>query len=130
MVRAGLPQPRLRVTGFQWSRDASGHTKGGQDPRQELGSDARAVARDQATEAQGCQRGHMAGCHLPSGPRKLRGWWEGGETVLTPAAHCVFATRHDIFALLVFTRNHFKLDGCVTHSMVSLRKNKDNGDIG
>lgn len=45
---------------------------------------------------------------------------------LTPAAHCVLATRHDIFALLVFTRNHFKFDGCVTHSMVSLRKNRDN----
>lgn len=47
--------------------------------------------------------------------------------VLTPAAHCVLAARHDIFTLLVFTRNHFKLDGCVTHSMVSLRENKDSG---
>lgn len=46
---------------------------------------------------------------------------------LTPAAHCVLSARHDIFTLLVFTRNHFKLDGCVTHSMVSLRENKDNG---
>jgi hypothetical protein len=37
----------------------------------------------------------------------------------------VLAACHDIFTLLVFSRNHFKLDGCVTHSMVSLRENKD-----
>jgi len=39
--------------------------------------------------------------------------------VLTPASHCVLATSHDIFTLLIFTRNHFKFYGCVTHSMVS-----------
>lgn len=41
--------------------------------------------------------------------------------ILTPPAHCVFAARHNIFALLVFPRNHFKLDGCVTHAMVSFK---------
>lgn len=71
-VWAGLPQPCLRVAGFQRLRgEASGHSTGDQHPRQELRKDARAVARDPATEAQGCQRGHMAGCVLPSSHRKL-----------------------------------------------------------
>lgn len=46
------------------------------------------------------------------------------EGVLTPPAHCVLATRHDVFTLLVFPRNHFKLDRRVTHPMVSLRENR------
>lgn len=54
---------------------------------------------------------------------KVGGTGAGGG-VLTPPAHCVLAARHDVFALLVFTRNHLKLDGCVTHSMVSSRENR------
>lgn len=55
-----------------------------------------------------------------SGPhghgKQVHGGRGGG---LTPASHCVLAARHDVFALLVFTRNHFKLDGGVSHPVVS-----------
>lgn len=47
----------------------------------------------------------------------------GGGEVLTPTAHSVLATRHDIFTLLVFTRNHFKLDRGIPHPMVSVGGN-------
>ena len=50
-------------------------------------------------------------------------YW-GRGVCLTPAAHCVLATRHDIFTLLVFTRNHFKLDGGIPHPMVSVGENR------
>lgn len=43
----------------------------------------------------------------------------GDSVILTPPPHGVLATGHDIFTLLIFTRNHFKLDGRVTHPVVS-----------
>lgn len=54
---------------------------------------------------------------------------QGRRQILTPPAHCVFAACHNIFTLLVFPRNHFKLDGCVTHSMVSFRRKQRWQDI-
>ena len=46
------------------------------------------------------------------------GLW-GGVVQLTPPSHGVFATRHDVFALLVLARDHLKLDAGVAHPMVS-----------
>ena len=42
-----------------------------------------------------------------------------GAVLLTPPSHGVFATRHDVFALLVLARDHLKLDAGVAHPMVS-----------
>lgn len=41
------------------------------------------------------------------------------ENLLTPATHGVLPTGHHIFTLLVFPRNHLKLNARVSHSMVS-----------
>lgn len=82
------------------------------------------MAGDEATGAQNSQGGQR-GASVGNTPEWSSDSREKGK-LLTPAAHCVLATRHDIFTLLVFTRNHFKFDGSVTHSMVSLRENKDN----
>lgn len=116
-----MPQSRLRLTVADvavrcWWTQCSLEVMPGQRPG----------TKPQRLEALGEAIGSKPAGDTPSG--RLKAWWVAGgeEGALTPAAHCVLAARHDIFALLVFTRNHFKLDGCVTHSMVSLRENKDN----
>lgn len=127
MVQAGLPQSCLRLTGLQRSGgDASGHHR-----RRSAHKAGARVTPEQwpKTKPQRLRLPERPHGRVPSPQQSLEivvGWQEVKEAVLTPAAHCVFAARHDIFTLLVFTRNHFKLDGCVTHSMVSLRKSIDN----
>lgn len=114
-----------------WREMLVDKTGGSQFPQLELGSNKRAVTGDQGKGAQNSQRDHRLGWqqgNIPQWSSASMGW-RGGDGVLTPAAHCVLAARHDIFTLLVFTRNHFKLDGCITHPMVSKKKTKTTADI-
>lgn len=48
-----------------------------------------------------------------SGGRRRKSW------ILTPAAHRVLPTRHDVLALLVLPWDHLKLDAGVSHPVVS-----------